>query len=178
MNLYIRFIKLIFKIIFAKKRSPLEKSILTFRVWPLDCDIYLHLTNARYPAFMDLGRTLLLGQAGIIGKLLKNKYLLIPVSSEISFIREIKPFQKFELHSELITWDDTYWFVDQKFISGETLHAHATIRGLVMRKGKKVPFQEALDLLDVHYDPPAMPDRILAWQSLLEEKKKASIINS
>ena len=174
MNLYIRFIKLIFKIIFAKKRSPLDKSVLIFRAWPLDCDIYFHLTNARYPAFMDLGRTLLLGQAGIIGKLLKNKYLLIPVSSEISFIREIKPFQKFELHSQLITWDDTYWFVDQKFVSGDILHAHATIRGLVLKNGKKAPFQEVLDLLDQHYDPPQTPERILAWQTLLEEKKKAT----
>lgn len=174
MNLYLRFLRIVFKIFFAKKLSPLAESQLSFRAWPHDCDIYFHMTNSRYPAMMDLGRTYLLGQAKIIGKILKNKFLLVPVSSEISYIREIKPFQKFTLHSRLISWDKTYWFVEQKFQSANTLHAVATIRGLTMKNGKKVPFQDVLNLLDEEIKSPEMPQRIIAWQNLLDEKKKVS----
>ena len=56
MNLYFRLILVFIKSLFAGKRNPLEASVVHFRVWPLDCDVNLHLTNSRYFAFADLGK--------------------------------------------------------------------------------------------------------------------------
>ena len=69
MNLYFRIILVLIKSFFAKKISPLTSSTLSFRALPFDCDINLHLTNARYLSFMDLGRTYYVGQLKMIGKL-------------------------------------------------------------------------------------------------------------
>jgi len=57
MNLYLRLLLIIIKI----KRlrlciEPEGTSRISFRVWPHDCDLNLHLTNSRYLAFMDLAR--------------------------------------------------------------------------------------------------------------------------
>jgi acyl-CoA thioesterase FadM len=172
MNLYIRLLRLLLKILFIKKQNALEPSVLTFRAWPHDCDLYLHMTNSRYSALMDLGRTHLIAQAGLIRKLIKKKFLLVPVSSELSYIREIKPFQKFQIHSQIIAWDETYWFVEQRFVCGETIHALAMVRGLVLKGREKIPFQKVVDLLDFEVEKPPMPSRVLAWKALLEEKKK------
>ena len=172
MNLYIRLIKLFFKILFLKKQNTLAASVLDFRAWPHDCDLYMHMTNSRYSALMDLGRTHLIAKAGLIRKLLKKKFLLVPVSSELSYIREIKPFQKFQIHSQLIAWDNNYWFVEQRFMRGETIHALAMVRGLTLKTGNKIPFQKVIDLLDFEVEKPVTPARVLAWKALLEEKKK------
>ena len=172
MNLYFRLIKLLFKILFIKKQYALDPSVLTFRAWPFDCDFYMHMTNSRYNAMMDLGRTHLIAQAGLIGKLLKNKFILIPVSIELSYVREIKPFQKFQIRSQLIAWDETYWFVEQKFVVNGVIHTVAMVRGVTLKNRKKIPFQKVVDLLGYKIEKPLTPTRVMAWETLLEEKKK------
>ena len=172
MNLYFRFLKLLISLFFLKQKPLLDKSVMTFRAWPLDCDINLHLTNARYLSFMDLGRTHLIGQSGLIKKIHQKKYLPIATSVEISFFKEIKPFQKFQLHSRLIFWDEKYWYSEQQFKSGEKLHAVATVRGVFVKGREKIPFQKIVNLVDETISTPEEPQTVTAWKALLEAKKE------
>ncbi len=41
----------------AKPATALDVFHTRFRVLPWDCDLNLHLTNTRYPAWLDLART-------------------------------------------------------------------------------------------------------------------------
>jgi len=174
MNLYFRLLKLAFQLIFGKKTDQLEPTVMTFRAWPHDCDLNLHMTNARYLAMMDLGRTQLLGRAGLLRKIFKRKWMPVANAIEITYIREIRPFQKFTLHSRLLGWDEKYWYIEQKFRRGETLLAVTMVRGLFLKGHVKVPFDAVAGLLE---NPPAMnglPARVLSWKALLAEKRKAS----
>ncbi len=151
----------------------MDESVMKFRVWPLDCDYNLHVTNARYLSFMDLGRTHLMGQAGMVKYIHRNKWLPIATSAEISFFKEIKPFQRFFLHSRVIAWDEKYWYIRQEFRSADKLHAVAMVRGLFVKNGKKIPFQELVNLIDDSISKPEEPQTVTAWKALLETKKVA-----
>ncbi len=171
MNLYFRFIKLLISLLGIKHKPPLEESVMTLRAWPMDCDYNMHVTNARYLSFMDLGRTHLIGQAGIFKQVFKKKWLPIATSVEISFFKEIKPFQKFYLHSRLIAWDEKYWYIEQQFKSDGKLHAVAMVRGLFVNGRKKIPFQDIIYLLDDSITAPDEPQTVIAWKTLLAAKK-------
>jgi len=147
---------------------------MNFRAWPHDCDLNLHMTNARYLAMMDLGRTQLLGKAGLLGKIIRHKWMPVANAIEISYIRQIRPFQKFTLHSRLLTWDEKYWYIEQKFMSGKKLLALTMVRGLFLKGQEKVPFDNVAQLLDTPPVKPDMPDRVYLWKELLIQKRKAS----
>ena len=70
MNLYFRLLRILFKCLFASRSGVLEECRIRYRAWPLDCDINLHMTNARYFALCDLARTYYLGQVGVLVKML------------------------------------------------------------------------------------------------------------
>ena len=57
MNLIFRLILIIIKCLSRPVESnPQLPFKLNFRVMPTDCDLNMHMTNARYFSFMDLGR--------------------------------------------------------------------------------------------------------------------------
>lgn len=64
--MWIRFIKLLIKwVFFTKEEDILKEKKLSFRVGPTDIDYNLHLNNAKYLSFMDLGRFDLTFKSGL-----------------------------------------------------------------------------------------------------------------
>ncbi len=116
MNLYLRLLLIIIKI--KRLRQCIEPngtSRLSFRVWPHDCDLNLHLTNSRYLAFMDLARIWMLAEMDILASVLKNRWRPVVHSQEITYIKPLKPFQKFSVLSYAAGWDDKYIYIEQYF---------------------------------------------------------------
>lgn len=173
MNLYFRFLfLLLWQIPRNKVRlSLLDTSKYSFRVLPLDCDINLHLTNSRYLALMDLARTLMMSDCGLFGKLAKRKWLPIVSSTEITFIKDIKPWQQCEIHSKMVGWDHKYFYIEQRFVCGSTVHAIANLRGLFVHKRKVIDIDELIALTGEDISSPPLPETIIHWKALLEAKK-------
>lgn len=172
MNLYLRLLWIVLKVIRGDKKDILAESRLSLRVLPLDCDINWHLNNARYLSFMDLGRMHLVGQAGLYRILFKRRWSPILLAAEISFIKALKPFESFELVTRVITWDKTYLYLEQRFEKGGKLLALAYVKGLFISKTGKVPTTELLAALgSTQLEPPPMPDVIKCWKRVTEAKK-------
>lgn len=170
MNLYFRLIWILLRYLGFEKPSGEMQCRTPFRAWPLDCDINLHLTNARYLSFMDLARTHLIISAGIFGKLRKNAWLPVAGACEIRYFKSIKPLQRFEVITELVGWDEKYWYVEQRFESPGKLHARALIRGVFVGGGKVIPVQDAVALMD-HPTQSHLTPLMLAWKELLAVKE-------
>ncbi len=173
MNLYFRLLFLLFRIPFAKRIGVLDISRIHFRVWPLDCDINLHLTNARYFSLCDLSRIYLLAEVGILFKMLKRKWLPVVQAQEISYFKPINPFQKFEVTTRLSHWDDKYWYIEQKFIAAKKLCAVQQVRGVFVEGKRIVPIPEILALLDEEIEVPEKAVDLAHWQALIEAKRDA-----
>ena len=112
MNLYLRLLWLLWRMRSVVRRGLFEESRVAFRVWPNDCDLNLHMNNGRYLTFMDLGRTHLMGQAGMLKEMLRRRWLPVLAAAEITFIRSLAPFERFELVTRLVTWDEKYVYLE------------------------------------------------------------------
>ena len=106
MNLYLRLLFLLFRLIGLARKELLEESRVSFRVLPTDCDINFHMNNGRYLSFMDLGRVHLVAQIGLLPVIARRRWRAALGAAEINFIRALAPLQKFELVTRLVTWDD------------------------------------------------------------------------
>jgi len=171
-NLYLRLLKLLFLLPFVRHQALLDSGHIAFRVWPNDCDINLHLNNGRYLTFMDLGRVQLLAQIGLLGKLLKNHWAPVLSAVEINYLRPIQPLQKFDLSTRMLTWDDKYFYMEQRFEAGGQLCAVALVKGLFLCRGKRVQSREILAALHFDTVAPAMPEVVRHWNGLAALKKQ------
>src|SRR4051812_35281882 len=82
------------------------ESVLRFRVMPGDLDINLHMNNGRYLSIMDLGRLDIILRSGIHRPMLRRRWTPLVGSETIRFRRSLTLFQRYELHSRLVGWDD------------------------------------------------------------------------
>lgn len=120
---------------------------------------------------MDLGRVYFAAQLGIAKLFIKQKWSGILNAIELTFIRPIKPFQKFTIVTRLIAWDEKYYYFEQKFISKNTLCAVALVRGVFLNHGRKVPMEKIQELIGEKVSHPEFPTIIQHWKELIELKK-------
>lgn len=171
MNLYLRFVLILIKAWFAKKQAILAESVLNFRVLPFDCDINFHLNNARYLSFMDLGRIRLMGQGKLLAQIYKERWLPVVTAIEISFIRALSPWQRFQLVSRVVGWDENYIYIEQRFETVKGLAAIALVKGTFVINGKKCRMQEIMDTVEPGVQSPPLPNIITQWKDFTDAKK-------
>tara|TARA_B110001454_G_scaffold186743_1_gene183735 strand:+ start:182 stop:706 length:525 start_codon:yes stop_codon:yes gene_type:complete len=173
MNLIFRMLRLLLWRNKLAGINPLEISHSNITVWPLDCDFNLHLTNSRYPALLDLARTQYLMQINALSLFLGGGWKSVLSSQSISFIKEIKPFAKVDITTQVLYWDRKYCYIEHKFLVADKLHAKALAR-VAFIKGRRVrAFDKLLTVLDESssIQSPDETEQVTAWLSLLESKK-------
>ena len=175
MTLYFRLLILMFKIYFSPKKHTLDISITNFRVLPTDCDLNFHLTSSRYLAFMEVASFHLGGQTGILGKLLKRGCFPINANYAVTYIRPIKPFEKFSVVSRFVTWNDKYWYKEHRFEVDGELRAFGMARGVVVCKKVVTSMGEITALTGEQVITPDVPEAVVKWESFLKAKKEQSL---
>jgi acyl-CoA thioesterase FadM len=90
----------------------------------------------------------------------------------VTYIREVKPFQKFDIKTKMIGWDEKYYYIEQRFESENTLHAVAYVRGVFIHKGRRIEIDELLKVANFNESTPELPEPIMHWKMLLDSKKK------
>jgi acyl-CoA thioesterase FadM len=171
-NLYLRLFSLLLRMLRLPRRTVLDDSRVCFRVLPNDCDINLHMNNGRYLSFMDLGRVHLLGQIRLLPLIFRNRWMPVLAAAEINFIRSLRPFQKFELVTRVVTWDDKYVYMEQLFEVRGDIYAHAFVKGLFLGADGRVSNASVLALLGYAGEAPQMPEELRIWAELGSAKKQ------
>ena len=158
MNLIFRLFWLFITASKRKRIGLIDESELTLRVLPTDLDINLHLTNARYLSMMDLGRTELIIQTGVLKKVLAKRWLPVVAVANLKFYKQINPFQRFKLITKIIGWDEKWIYIEQRFEVNENLAAVGVIKGLFRSKSGNVPTEEMLLLAGYAGDDLELPE--------------------
>nr|WP_295739332.1 acyl-CoA thioesterase [uncultured Acidocella sp.] len=168
MNLIFRLLCVVFGAWRGQGLGVTDVSRLRFRVWPLDLDLNLHLTNSRYLALMDLGRTDLILRAGVWRAMRAQRLGVVLGGSALRFRRPLAPFARFALETRLLGWDERWMYVEQVFIGPEGIACKAAMRAGFVKAGKLVPPGPVLAGLRpgaADYGPPA-PSWALDWAAL------------
>lgn len=171
MNLWLRLLWLLWRLRSVQRRGLLDESHLHFRVLPNDCDINLHMNNGRYLTFMDLGRVHLTVQAGLLPHVRRNRWMPVLAAAEITFLRSLNPFERFELVTRVMTWDEKYVYMEQIFERDGAICAHAYVKGLFLARGGRVSNAEVVRAIGYAGMPPPMPEALQRWVALSDIKR-------
>ena len=165
MNLWFRMLRIFIISKFVKQISLFEESRIGFRVWPIDCDINMHMNNGRYLTLMDLGRTHFMSQLNILWKLPKKKWFPVVGAVEIKYFRSLNPFQKFDLISRVLTWDKKWIYLEQRFEAQGKIMAVSRLRALFIGSNGIVSTDEILSLV-TNTNPTPPDDEVLRlWEA-------------
>ncbi|KAJ6256537.1 hypothetical protein Dda_8399 [Drechslerella dactyloides] len=89
-----------------------------------ECDFNCHKSNSTYFSDLDIARTHLV--AHLIKKSLRlrrqrgDKPLYVALGGVVSlFRREIKPYQRYEVWSRVLAWDDKWFWIVSHFVAAE-----------------------------------------------------------
>ncbi|KAH3835025.1 hypothetical protein DPMN_108363 [Dreissena polymorpha] len=98
------------------KKHILEVSTLKRICMPQDLDLFLHMNNATYLKHCDIGRIYLWLENGVWNEVSKCGGSLTLGASNNRYRRSITLFTSFRIESKVIYWNDTAFYVEQKFV--------------------------------------------------------------
>lgn len=148
--LYIRMIK-----------SRLKPSALgavteyTMRVLPVDLDVLMHVNNGMYFSYMDFGRWDMIFRSGVYDKSRARGWYSVVAGETIKFKRSLKLWDKFTIKTQVIGYDDKYFFIRQTFVKDNLVHAIGMVKVRFLKfSGGTVSTQEVLDLFKENTEIP------------------------
>lgn len=159
-----------------RKRPPthglFDTVSMDFRVGLFDIDLNMHLNNAKYLKFMDRCRLEHAVSTGLLDKLIHARCNAVVANTEVSYVRELRPYQHFSVDTRVLGWDDKYVYYDQRFMSRKRLHTHALLRIVYMYGGKSISPQAAQEITGINMQPPTLPEYVDQWRKLLSTKRR------
>lgn len=114
MRLRLRLFLLLLSSIWRKPIGLLDESILNLRVLPNDIDV-TKISNDRFLALMDLGRMDIAFRSGLLKSMIKKKWVPLATFDTVRFRYPLKVFQKYQLRTRIVWWDDTSGYFKQVF---------------------------------------------------------------
>lgn len=171
MNLYWRLLWLLVRSKQRPRTLAWETTVSPFRVLPSDLDALGHMNNAKYFAFMDLGRLDQMFRSGLWEACSARDWYSVVAAQTIRYRRSLKPWQKFELHTRVIGFDDKAMYIETRFLCRGKVAAHAVGQARFLRKtGGDVSPAELRGLF------PQMPELELpAWVDTWAETVRAGL---
>lgn len=161
------FFRLLFAWFMARFRAPclvLGPCRTRFRVWPGDLDVLLHVNNGVYLSMLDVARVELMLRSGAFPKLKARGLYPVVAAETIRFRRSLQLFDRFEVETRVIGWDEQALVLTHEFLRGGEVVAEAVIRWrFLKRRGGKATAAEVLELLGETGPSPALPDFIARW---------------
>lgn len=171
MNLWIRLIWYVATAWFRPSLTQSDEiSRLSFRVWPTDLDLSLHMNNGRYLTIMDIGRLDFMVRTGLWRPLLKNGWTPIASGIAIRFRRELRLFDRFELETRLLAWSEVTVVMEQilRFSSGPRsgqVASRALFKGGLYDRQTKafLPIARLMKEIGAEVEPPPLTPDVEAF---------------
>lgn len=139
MNLYLRLIFTLITARFKSRLNPLEEHTTSHRVWLNDIDPLMHMNNGRYFTITDLVRIEKLIRSGVWQAMKQRGFYAVITGETIQFRKSLKTFQKYNIRSRTIGWDEKDFYIEHRFERNETLCALALTRSRLVGKNKPSP---------------------------------------
>ena len=161
---YLRLLKLFVTKKTRKKLVIGDESILSMRVCLVDIDPFMELNNGRHLTMMDFGRFDLAMRSGLLSVVKKQSWGLVVAGTSVRYRHRLKLMQKYYLHSQVVGYDDLWFYFHQKTVRHGKIHSAALIRTAVTSKKGIVKTSEVLKVMGGYNNiNPTIPDWVSAW---------------
>lgn len=132
--------------------APLDSGTISFRVLPHDLDINIHVNNARYLQWMDLGRFDYMNRLGIFREAFRQKWMPVLGAVNIRYHRPLHFLQRVELTTRVLGWDEKWFYMEQRFTREGKPIATAYAKALFRGPERSITSPEVLALMG-HTEP-------------------------
>ncbi len=174
MRLRLRFILLVLSSFWKKPMGVLDDSVLNLRVLPNDIDI-TKTSNDRFIALMDLGRMDVAFRVGLLKSMFKNKWVPLATFDTIRFRYPLKIFQKYQLRSRIVWWDNTTFYFKQVFERKGRVVATGYVCATLLGSNGSIPPSEILAEIGQPVTKPSEPEivaKLRETERLIHETQK------
>jgi YbgC/YbaW family acyl-CoA thioester hydrolase len=162
-NLYFRFLWLLLTSRFRSRVDSLGPCATPFRVMLTDLDVLMHVNNGVYLSMMDLGRIDMMARSGLMPMVRARGWYPVVLAQTIQYRRSLTLFQRFEIVTRVLAWDDKAILIEQQFVRRGEVVATALVRALFLSKNGKVPISELLVLVGNPTMPDTVPEYARSW---------------
>ena len=152
MTRWLRILIIIIGARFRRKIDPNEEISMNFRVWITDVDLSI-MNNTALLAITELGRWDLMVRAGFLKYAWKNKLYLPLASISAQFKRPLKRFQKFQLRTRLVCWDEKWIYISHRIVRKGKTVAVALAKATLKKGKERIPFERVISDLNWQLEP-------------------------
>jgi len=145
------------------KTGPFDTQSIRVTCLPWDIDGFVEMNNGRILTLYDLGRFGLSVRTGLADVLRRESWGLVVAGSSVRYRARVRPFQRVELRTRLLGWDDKFFYIEQAMIRGETVCNHALLRTGITENGRLVDPLRVAEAMAFGDASPALPDWVTAW---------------
>jgi len=165
MNMFGRLIRVLLTSWLRPRAGLLEETAIGFRVWLTDLDALWHMNNGKYLTIMDLARVDMMIRTGLFRSIRRHGWYPVIASETIRFRKSLRPFQRFEIRTQTLGWDERSFYLRQTFYSGGDTVAVAIVRARFLAKGGgSVAAGELVETIAPGAVSPPLPTYIDDWQ--------------
>ena len=144
---------------FRKKIGPDEEISLNFRVRIADVDLSI-MNNTAMLAITEFGRWDYAVRTGFLKYAWKNKLYLPLASISAQFRKPLKRFQKFQLRTQLIYWDEKWIYVSHRIVRKQKTIAVALAKVTFKKGRERIPFEKVISDFNWEMKPKSRPEMI------------------
>jgi acyl-CoA thioesterase FadM len=164
--LLFRFLFINFKARFRSRIGWLDESRVRFTVLPHDCDLNIHLNGGRFVSFMDIARIELLSRMRIFMKVLRLGWRPVMGGIVVRFRRSVLPFQRFDIRSRLVGWDEKWFYIEHIVEKDGQFCASGHARVVIRDKSRTITPRDVLTTLGLDVAQPPLPEFVARWTEL------------
>ena len=170
MLLLFRFVLTILEGWFRSRIGPLDESVVRFTVLPHDCDLNFHLNAGRFVSFMDVARLELIARTRLLGPMLRRGWRPVMGGAVVRFRRSVLPFQRFDVRSRVVGWDEKWIYVEHIVEQDGTFCAIGHMRTVIRSKQGNIPPSEVLAVMKMDLVSPPLSEFIAKWRDAEDER--------
>lgn len=149
----------------APHLEPLAAVSTPLTIFPNDLDGNLHLNNGRYLTLMDIGRFDYTCRTGLLKLMLSKRWYPVLAGVIIRYRKPFNVFDRIELKTKVIWWDNRWLYLEQRFEKEGTLHAKAFVKAVFKHGKRSLPSDELLTAMGLKdLTAPPLPPAIAHWQ--------------
>lgn len=160
------FFRLIWQVRQARRQGPLPvlgTHVSDHICWPWDLDPWIELNNGRTLTLCDLGRIPLGERTGLHAGLKKMGWGMTVAGNTVRYRRRVKAFDRVQIVSRCIGWDDRFLYVEQSMWKGADCTSQQIVRGAVTSAAGIVAPARLVQAMGHAPESPALPGWIEAW---------------
>ncbi len=146
----------------APTLGPFDTHISTHICWPWDIDLWMELNNGRTLTLFDLGRYVMMNRTKILKVMAKQRWAGTVAGASIRYRRRVRMFDKLQLRTRSIGWDDRFAYIEQSLWKDGTCCSHGLIRIAITDCNGIVPAPLLAEAMGVA-TAPELSEWVKAW---------------